>query len=131
MGHIQVLDLGNVKLVRNFIYYLSPRSKSAQNVDLKNVFPRFWVLVLKHSSFITDFAYHGFSFPPKKRDEQGPPVTGLCPRLHVVLKLEHKFLPLGNSCGSYHQIFQQCQHFIWLETYHANLMGVFYNTRVK
>ena len=41
---------------------------------LEKFFPRLGVLVLKHSSFITDFAYHGFSFPPKKRDEQGPPV---------------------------------------------------------
>ena len=42
MGHILPLDLGNVKVVRNLIYYPSSRSKRAQNVDLEKAFPPFW-----------------------------------------------------------------------------------------
>ena len=41
---------------------------------LEIIFPRFGVLVLKQSSFYTDFALHGFSIPPKNRGERGPPV---------------------------------------------------------
>ena len=41
---------------------------------LKKFFPRFPILVLKPSSFITDFTYHGFLFPPKNRDKWGLPV---------------------------------------------------------
>ena len=72
MGHILPLDLGNVKVVRNLMYYPSSRSKSAQNVDLEKDFPRFGVLVLKHSLLLTDFPAHSFLFPPKSASSKDP-----------------------------------------------------------
>ena len=47
------------------------KSEKGKKVDQKKNFPPFSlpILVLKESSFITDFAYHGFSLPPKNRDE--------------------------------------------------------------
>ena len=38
----------------------------------KKLFPRFGVLVLKHSSLLTDFAAHGFLFPPKSASSKDP-----------------------------------------------------------
>ena len=65
MGHILPLDLGNVKVVRNLIYYPSSRSKSAQNVELEKGFPPFWGFSTKTDLVVHGFTVHGFLFPPK------------------------------------------------------------------
>ena len=52
--------------------------KCQKKWTLKKIFPRFSILVLKPTSFITDFAYHGFLFPQKISDKRGLPVPILC-----------------------------------------------------
>ena len=73
MGHILLLDLGNVKVVRNLIYYPSSRSKSAQNVDLEKGFPPFWGFSTKPFLVTREFRCSRFFFP-KISEQQGPPV---------------------------------------------------------
>ena len=51
--------------------------KYVKKSTLKKFFPRFGVLVIKHSLLLTDFTPHGFSFPPKIREKQGLPVLSI------------------------------------------------------
>ena len=74
MGHILLLDLGNVKVVRNLIYYPSSRSKSAQNVDLEKGFPPFWGFSTKTFLVTHGFRCSRFFVSPKISEQQGPPV---------------------------------------------------------
>ena len=74
MGHILLLDLGNVKVVRNLIYYPSSRSKSAQNVDLEKGFPPFWGFRTKTFLVTHGFRCSLFFVSPKISEQQGPPV---------------------------------------------------------
>ena len=66
----------NKKSINLMIYIWSKLDKMLKKWTLKKIFPRFSILVLKSTSFITDFAYHGFLFPPKISDKRGPPVPG-------------------------------------------------------
>ena len=74
MGHILPLDLGNVKVVRDLIYYPSSRSKSAQNVDLEKGFPLFWGFSTKTFLVTHEFCCSRFFVSPKISEQQGPPV---------------------------------------------------------
>ena len=68
--------------------YLCPNSgKMLKKWTLKKKFPRLSILVLKPTSFITDFAYHGFLFPPKISDKRGLPVLNTITIADVVRKL--------------------------------------------
>ena len=51
---------------------------------LKKFPPRFLILVLEPTSFITDFAYHGFLFPPKISDKRGLPVVRAALGIEIV-----------------------------------------------
>ena len=67
----------NTKSINLMIYIWSKLGKILKKWTLKKCFPRLSILVLKSTSFITDFAYHGFLFPPKISDKRGPPVLCL------------------------------------------------------